>query len=157
VTAQGEDVLAWLDDATTARETAATAAHATDPAPWNAETDDRGTFDHAREAGSGLVVAANGISLWDCEGSSGLCMTAAASVHAALHDPESVLRRCAADRKLLKLHQPVVLHAGGGARYFETTTVCKSCEPPKQFPETAFPCPTVLAIAEGYGWTGGER
>lgn len=77
--------------------------------------------------------------------------------HVVCNSPESVLRRCAADRKLLDLHRPVVLRGGGGARYFETTTVCKSCEPPKQFPETAYPCPTVVPLAEGYGWTGGER
>ncbi|WP_435606567.1 hypothetical protein [Streptomyces ardesiacus] len=82
-----------------------------------------------------MAVLQGGATLCDCEG------------------PASVRRRCTADRKLLDLHRPVVLRGGGGARYFETTTVCKSCEPPKQFPETAYPCPTIVSLAEGYGWT----
>lgn len=65
--------------------------------------------------------------------------------------PEAVRRRCAADRKIVARHSPAILHAGGGADYFKTTRVCSSCEPNRQFPETSYPCPTILALAEGYG------
>lgn len=150
MTAQGEDILAWLDSAIREREEVARAAHATDPSPWTAEVDSKATFDHARDAGSGLVVAANGNPLWDCEGASSLCMTAAASRHAALNDPESVLRRCAADRRLIAEHGP----------FSATDSSCKGCgldNHEELLTGHYGDCPVLLAIAEGYGWTGGEQ
>lgn len=81
------------------------------------------------------TVLGGGATLCDCQG------------------PVSMRRRCAADRKLLRLHTPVTLRAGGGARYFEAKWVCTSCEPPRQFPEEAVPCATLRTLAEGYGWT----
>lgn len=140
MTAQGEDILAWLETVITAREEAARAVG------W----DTIETVDYLWSTKHLLLKRADE-SLATTE------LDADLAAHIALNDPESVLRRCAADRKLLKLHRPVVLRAGGGARHFETTTVCTSCEPPRQFPETARPCPSLLAIAEGYGWTGGDR
>ncbi|MEU5660043.1 hypothetical protein ABZ802_31160 [Streptomyces sp. NPDC047737] len=74
-----------------------------------------------------------------------------------INDAEAKLRRVAAERKIVDLHRPVTLRGGGGSEYFNTTIVCTSCEPPRQFPETAYPCPTIVALAEGYGWTEGER
>lgn len=71
----------------------------------------------------------------------------------ARHDPSAVLRRIAADRQLIELHACVVLRGGGGAAYFDTTTVCRTCEPPRQFPEDVWPCATLRLIAEGWGWT----
>jgi hypothetical protein len=65
----------------------------------------------------------------------------------AHHDPARVLAEVEAKRRLVKLHEPVVLRGGAGAQYFETTTVCRSCEPPRQFPENAFPCPTLRVLA----------
>ncbi|RIH58105.1 hypothetical protein D3C59_37200 [Streptomyces sp. SHP22-7] len=76
-------------------------------------------------------------------------MTAAASVHAALHDPESVLRRCAADRKLLELHSgrchscPAKDESG----YLDEWT---------QF-DYGDVCPVVELLADSYGWTEGKR
>lgn len=149
MTAQGEDVLAWLETAITAREDAARSAHATDPAPWTAETATEPTFDHTREAGSGILVAADGNPLWDCEGASALCMTAAASIHASLHDPASVLRRCAADRKLLALH-------GGKCHSCPATDETDYLDEWTQF-DYGDMCPVVQLLAEGYGWTEGKR
>ncbi|MFD9276905.1 DUF6221 family protein [Streptomyces mirabilis] len=60
-----------------------------------------------------------------------------------------VLREVEAKRKLVELHGPVILRGGPGAKYFDTTTVCCSCEPP-QFPEHAFPCPTLRLLALPY-------
>lgn len=61
--------------------------------------------------------------------------------------PESVLRRCAADRKLLTLHEPRPFLGGG----MPDPAECSECH------NQAFPCPTIVALAEGYGWTGGDR
>jgi len=126
VTAQGEDLLAFLERMVSKLEA--------DVDRWH---DAECSFHDTTVID--LTVLQDTATLCDCEG------------------PTGVRRRCAADRKLINLHQRVVLHAGGGARYFETTTVCKSCEPPRQFPETAYPCPTIVALAEGYGWTEGDR
>lgn len=64
--------------------------------------------------------------------------------HIARQDPHSTLIRCAADRKIVEIHKPE--RAGG----FVRCLVC--CEPyaPEQESE-AWPCDTILALAEGYG------
>lgn len=134
MTAAGEDILAWLGAAISLHEER---AHALGGGKIKAES-----------YGSGVISLEGAVHLSDA---GGLHEDEVAWI--VLNDPESVLRRCAADRKILELHAPVILRGGGGASYYETTRVCRSCEPPKQFPDTAYPCPTVLAIAEGYGWT----
>jgi hypothetical protein len=70
--------------------------------------------------------------------------------HIARHDPARVLAEIEAKRQLVKLHEPVILRGGSGAQYFETTRVCRSCEPPRQFPERAFPCSTLRLLALPY-------
>ncbi|GAA0500780.1 DUF6221 family protein [Streptomyces olivaceiscleroticus] len=146
MTGAGGDILAWTKDAIDTVATKAEAAKAFgDGFAPGSEAPDYvyGTGD----GGPYLRVVIPGF-----EG-----QTEAGVEHFAQHSPIAVLRRCAADRKLLELHKPVILRGGSGARYFETTTVCSSCEPPRQFLEHAYPCPTVLTVAEGYGWTEGER
>jgi len=70
------------------RRVIADAAHAADPAPWTAATSEPGyTNQRGHDHGSGLLIAADGEPMWDCEGSSTLCMTAASSRHAATHHP----------------------------------------------------------------------
>lgn len=147
MTGQGGDILAWLEAAVAERENAARAAKSFGDA-----------FAAGPEAPDCLYGTGDGgpylrISVPGFEG-----QTEAAVAHFALYGAASVLRRCAADRKLIELHRPVILHAGStGAAYFDTTRVCRSCEPPRQFPETAYPCPTIVAVAEGYGWTEAQR
>lgn len=67
--------------------------------------------------------------------------------HIARHDPASVLRRCAADRKLLELHAQVPTHEGS------TETGCKLClwEYSWGCDVQAGICDTVSILAEGYG------
>lgn len=142
MTAQGEDILAYLDRTITERERIARSAARNSAGCWIAN-DEGESFAVSDDLGD-VVVYNEGAP-------SGLQPD-----HIALNDPASVLRRCAADRKLIELHRPVILRGGGGAKYFDTTTVCTSCEPPRQFPENAYPCPTLRALAEGYGWTEGE-
>lgn len=63
-----------------------------------------------------------------------------------------IFRRCAADRKLLELHKP---QQDGSS--FPDSFQCRTCSQDGgdgyQYLVPA-PCPTVLALAEGYGWTG---
>lgn len=81
--------------------------------------------------------------------------------HVTRHDPGAVLGRCAADRKILELHQPVACGAFG----CDCDSKCESCdwtesqergqEPSWGYPDShVYPCPTVRAVAEGYGWEG---
>lgn len=130
MTAQGEDLLAWLDAAIVLREER---AHRLGGKPFDVKT-----------YGSGLVTF-EGAELHEDE-----------IAHIVLHDAPSVLRRCAADRKLMELHQPQ--QDGSG---FPDSMQCRTCSENSigdgyQYLVTA-PCATIRALAEGYGWTGGER
>jgi hypothetical protein len=84
-----------------------------------------------------LTVLQGGATLCDCDG------------------PASVRRRCAAERKLLELHRPQPDGSG-----FPDGMQCRTCSQDGgdgyQYLVPA-PCPTIFVLAEGYGWTGGER
>ncbi|MFD8626635.1 DUF6221 family protein [Streptomyces hygroscopicus] len=147
MTAQGEDILAWLETAISARERAARSVG------W----DTIETVDYLWSTKHLLLRRADE-SLATTE------LDADLAQHIALNDPESVLRRCAADRKILELHQAVPDHG----RYSEPECpadcdrqhsgppVCMACRDYAGDPLQA-PCHTMLALAEGYGWTEGER
>ncbi|MGW4505731.1 DUF6221 family protein [Streptomyces sp. NPDC004436] len=72
--------------------------------------------------------------------------------HIEANDPEAVLRRCAADRKILELH----CYAGGSSwdQY-----ACRGCG----YDDTGWlvdhtnDCDTLLALAEGYGLTAEQQ
>lgn len=74
--------------------------------------------------------------------------------HIAANDPADVLRRCAADRKILAEHRP---HGGKWESY-----ACVGCgmdggDCGDWMVEHVNDCPTLLALAEGYGLTGEQR
>jgi hypothetical protein len=84
--------------------------------------------------------------------------------HIVRHDPAAVLRRCAADRKILDLHRPVDCKAFG----CDCRNKCATCdwtesqeegrEPYWGYPDPhVYPCPTARHLAEGYGWKEAER
>lgn len=75
--------------------------------------------------------------------------------HIARHDPQAVLRRCAADRKILEEHRPM---GGGDPSHY----ACYGCGfdggyCPEPYTEHVNDCPTLLALAEGYGLTEEQR
>jgi hypothetical protein len=78
------------------------------------------------------------------------------AAHIALHDPANVLRRCAADRKILAVHAP------RDRRWYDDY-VCEGCgyDGADYCSEPNTPhvndCPTLLALAEGYGLTEEQR
>ncbi|MBT2508839.1 hypothetical protein J7I98_23715 [Streptomyces sp. ISL-98] len=75
--------------------------------------------------------------------------------HISEHDPATVLRRCAADRKILAEHAP----KGDG---WPSHYACEGCGYdasycPEPITEHVNDCPTLLALAEGYGLTDEQR
>ncbi|MFH8483645.1 DUF6221 family protein [Streptomyces sp. NPDC018055] len=140
MTARGEDVLAYLEHAITAREEAARAV--------GFDTIETGDYLWGAKY---LVLRRGDVSKAAPE------MDGSLADHIALSDPESVLRRCAADRKLIAEHHPDGM---GG---------CVTCARPEESEEDSegnsvsfrtaipHPCPTLRHVAEGYGRTEGER
>ncbi|MFD9443450.1 DUF6221 family protein [Streptomyces sp. NPDC060001] len=144
--AQGENILAFLDAAISLHEERARALG--------------GGPIKVKSYGSGAVQLEGAIHL------DGDALHEDEVAHIALNDPESVLRRCAADRKLLGLHQPVPDHGrysgpecpaecAGEHDEHDGVLVCVSC---RDYAGDCLeaPCSTVVVIAEGYGWTEGE-
>lgn len=137
---RGERILAFLNSAITAREEA---AHGAPRGPWSIRLDDD------------AIVAPDGITVTEAFALSGQQTRSILNL-IALHDATEVLRRCAADRKLIALHQP-------------DRWDCVVCAHPETMEEDSegngewtrssfdFPCPTLLALAEGYGWTEDGR
>ena len=106
-------------------------------ATWTASTDDFELLDS-----NGTLVARNLLS-----GAAGLL---------AMHDPTAVLRRCTADRKILDIHKPLATnwsdyYACAGCGY-DGADYCS--EPVVSHVND---CPTLLALAEGYGLTEEQR
>lgn len=135
MTAQGEDVLAWLDSAVSAVEDIARAT--TDRQP-NDEWDAVGAGDEDDAARSH----------WEVVGIATMKPTPAASdlaQHIALHDPASVLRRCAADRMLI----------------YEVRRTAQNAKDrpwdPMYGPYAEAMLAAAKVVAEGYGWTEGQR
>ncbi|MFB8122084.1 DUF6221 family protein [Streptomyces bacillaris] len=136
----GERIIAFLNSAITAREEA---AHGAPRGPWSVRLDDD------------AIVAPDGITVTEAFALSGQQIRSILNL-IALHDATEVLRRCAADRKLIALH-----HNDG----FE----CPVCAGEPWVDEDSegngewirssisAPCPTLLALAEGYGWAEGAR
>jgi hypothetical protein len=143
MTAQGENILAWLGAAIARREDVARAAANLQDDPENGW----GIVDDSSYAQPGKRRT---ISPYI-----GITHEPESAEHIVLNNPADVLRRCAADRKLLELHYP----QQDGSPFIDSFQ-CRTCSQDGgdgyQY-LVPFPCPTVLAIAEGYGWTGGER
>ncbi|WP_448333522.1 DUF6221 family protein [Streptomyces sp. DSM 41534] len=139
MTAQGEDILAWTNAAISRREDAARHAARVYGPKW------------VRPVDTDVVrVSTDSNGIWF------QCLSEEIAEHVIYNSPEVVLRRCAADRKILELHSP-------------DNGDCSACAEPEQYSEDSegagewtrsavpFPCDTVRALAEGYGWTEGER
>ncbi|GGW98561.1 DUF6221 family protein [Streptomyces chartreusis] len=65
--------------------------------------------------------------------------------HIELNEPAAVLRRCAADRKILEVHEPV--------GYERACDGCGFDREEGYYVDHINDCPTLLALAEGYGLT----
>jgi hypothetical protein len=125
VTARGGDILAWLDRAITEREWIAQGAARNRGARWVRPVDT-----------AKVRISAADLSF--------PVLSQDIAEHIIYNSPESVLRRCAADRKLLELHRPMD-HEG------EMAVFCSECDVSGDYPY--FPCQTLRILAEGYGWS----
>lgn len=73
--------------------------------------------------------------------------------HIVLHSPDNVLRRCAADRKILAAHpvtRDVITVQPDGTHGFG----CATCHQDEGLIIGDGWCDTLLALAEAHGWTG---
>jgi hypothetical protein len=141
VTAQGEDLLAWLDRAITARAQAAQEAARSYGPRWVRPVD----TDVVRVSDDGVV--------WF------QALSDEIAEHVIHNSPETVLRRCAADRKLIALHNtPGNVFPDGS--YLDDNRWCVGCgygNDGEPLTSDVNDCPTLHALALGYGWMGGER
>ncbi|MFF2864596.1 DUF6221 family protein [Streptomyces rubiginosohelvolus] len=136
MTARGEDILAYLDRAISKTEKTARAAAEDTELGW---TDGDELGDAVYGATYVGTIASDPYGF----------MSEGTRSHIALHDPESVLRRCAADRKLIAEHGPCSDQDLG----------CKGCgfnNQEESMVDHYEDCPVLLHLAEGYGWTEGE-
>jgi hypothetical protein len=135
------DLHAWITQQVTHLEALCRSAekeHGRDwIATWTARTDDFELLDS-----NGTLVARSLLP-----GAAGLL---------AIHDPAAILRRCAADRRILDIHKPL---AASWSDYY----ACEGCgydgadycsEPNVTHVND---CPTLLALADGYGLTEEQR
>ncbi|MCI3279185.1 DUF6221 family protein [Streptomyces cylindrosporus] len=146
MTAQGEDILAWLDNAISVRETAATEAAAPYGGRWV-----QGFPEQHKDPDMRYGWAQDMVHLSQNDPHIAYqCLSGEIAAHTVLNDPESVLRRCAADRKLIGQHGP----------WNVRDRACRGCGLNNQDEQRIADyadCPVLNGIAEGYGWTGGER
>jgi hypothetical protein len=68
-----------------------------------------------------------------------------------LNDPDAVLRRCAADRKILAAHPYTTRVVNPGYGPHTAGFGCETCHDWDGVPEGRGNCATILALAEGYG------
>lgn len=150
MTAQGGDLLAWLDRAISEREDAAHRA-ASDPIASMSHKFAEDAENMRRDIASGRS-AQDGRLEYDKGQADALHWASVVLPERmkplSLHDSESVLRRCAADRKLLELH--------GGRGHG-----CPAYDYDGDLDEFARfynheACPVVQHLAEAYGWTAGQ-
>ena len=150
MTAQGEDILAFLDAAITRRVDAALktldiadraeARRGRTPTPWVFVSNPNTVVGEIRDADAGIIRVR---STWPAEGE-----------HIALNDPASVLRCCAADRKLLAMYRALLVDAPR-SHYADAGDLAMQQE--RTLPALNILRPVLLALAEGYGWTEGKR
>ena len=134
-----EDLAARLLAAIDAKESKARAAATHAPGPWRVDPDDN---DAMLPTGVWVEDAAD----------TGVAVVRGNYRAEFLVDnqPDTVLRRCAADRKILAEHQP------DGTAYGDQ--LCRRCTLGDEASDKLhrwfiWPCPTLRALAEGYGIT----
>lgn len=145
---QGEDILAWLETAISEREQKATEAAVEYGARWYY---DEGFVLARRE--DDMVATGSQDFLDRPQGD-----------HIALNDPESVLRRCAADRKAVELYVETVAIRDRSAASIQAAQdsgirpdPCVLDDWSRANREAAFMLPLIQILSEGYGWTEGEH
>ena len=144
MTAAGEDVLAWTENAISLSEAAATAAAVPYGGDWV-----QGLPEQHKDPEMHYGWDADMVYLsQDDPYVAYQCLSDEIAALTVLHDPESVLRRCARDRKLLELH-------GGRGHTCPAYDYDGDLDEHARFYNHEV-CPVVEHLAEGYGWTAGQ-
>ena len=136
MTAQGENILAWLDSAIARREQVAQTAAALQDDPengWGIVDDSSYAVPSKRRTISPHI---------------GFTHEPESAEHIVLNNPADVLRRCAADRKLLEIH-------GGRGHSCPAYDYDGDLDEHARFYNHEV-CPVVQHLADGYGWTAGQ-
>ncbi len=134
------DLIAWLNAQIDEDEDAALGAKGDSSGVW---------------ADDGSPVPPDCVVLYDRSGR----LTVGQHRHMVRHDPDRVLRQVAAHRKLLDLHAEVYRDVGwleDGDERMAELPVCGHCVPRHSWFNSraevpAYPCVTVLIVAEGRG------
>lgn len=77
--------------------------------------------------------------------------------HIARNSPAAVLRRIAADRKILAAHPYTTRVVNPGCGMQSARFGCENCHDWDGVPEGRGNCATVLALAEGWGWKDDDQ
>ncbi|MGV2914770.1 DUF6221 family protein [Streptomyces alfalfae] len=135
MTAQGEGILAWLDNAISVHESAATAAAVPYGRHWV-----QGFPEQHKVPGLHYAWDADMVHLSQTDPHMAYqCLTDEIAALTVMHDPASVLRRCAADRKLVESLKAVI-----EGDYIDDG-------------EPVLAEHVLEILAEGYGWPADER
>jgi hypothetical protein len=168
VTAQGEDFLAWLERAIAQKEktaslAAVSLAGSSNGGEWDQRRDEHHGGYMVRRAA--LRPDATTPPLTDALGERvALALGESEATHIVVNDPASVLRRCAADRKTLTFYTETVAIRDRSAALIQAAQ--DQGERPngrvlddwnRAQREAAILLHPLLNLAEGYGWTEGER
>lgn len=116
----------WLDTVISARKEVAQAAADEGTPTWSVDP----VFYAVRDTAGRVVARSHGDRSQSVQ-------------HAAANDPETVLRRCARDRKLLELH---------GARHHDCPVYDDDGDLDQEHFYDHEACPVVILLAESYGW-----
>jgi len=133
-------LVVWLRETLDAAQADAEAATS---GPWHVTEYVAGS-DYGFDAGVGTAPGEVDVVGHGYEG--GGCERVQDARHIVRHNPANVLRRIAADRKLLDLHR-------------DDLGKCAECGQGYELMDWGpdFPCATVRLLAEGWGWTEGEQ
>lgn len=96
--------------------------------------------------------------LWSGEGSDGTYGSAAVASHVAAFDPAMVLQLVAATRAVLELHTPIVAVSDfpqPETREQRCSRCCDIDARGHEWEPLPWPCPTLRAVAAGWGWIDG--
>lgn len=153
--AQGGDLLAWLDRAIDERERMA--QESVEQATVHlagAEASFVSVWRVVERPATGTFVAT--CDQWDRVAEVVPTYSGAHADHIAANDPAAVLRRCAADRKLIGMHGTWTDEERTLIGEPASDQSCKGCGFNNQEEPMVADyrhCPVLLALAEGYGWT----
>jgi len=74
--------------------------------------------------------------------------------YVVIHGPAAVLRQVAAVRKLLAEHEPAAGYPDGLSGYGTVCGTCARADRDGELWGDAYPCRTVLLLAQAWGWEG---